>query len=270
MPDATDRAGPRRPRARGRAVALILWLVVVTAAAPSPGATPGEPSPGATPATPPSDQPATLGRTLFQRHCAGCHGQRGEGGGQAPGLVGVGTASTDFMLTTGRMPYQDERAFMTRHPPAYRPHEIRALVEYVESLGAGGPAIPILGPGDVKRGRRLFQERCGACHSTTGWGGALSGGRIAPPLDQATPTQVGEAIRIGPFVMPRFPEPVLSAADVDDLAAYVEVLRDRRGDLDRGGVPFDRIGPFAEGAVAWGIGMSLLVLFTQLLGSRRP
>lgn len=238
---------------------------------PSPGPSTStdsatSPSPSTSPDSP---VPATdLGTQLYRQHCASCHGPQGRGTPLGQSLVGVGAASTDFMLSTGRMPYKDQRSFLLHSPSRFAPHEIRAIVEYVDTFGGNGPPIPQVGPGSPVQGQRLFQQYCSACHSATGQGGALTGGRIAPSLSQATPVQVAEAIRTGPYVMPLFPESVLSTKDVDDIAAYVDVLQDERGELDRGGLSFGRVGPFTEGAIGWIGGVLVLVLFARLLGSR--
>ena len=47
------------------------------------------------------------GREIFLRGCSSCHGLNAEGGGIAPALIGVGAASVDFQVGTGRMPMAD-------------------------------------------------------------------------------------------------------------------------------------------------------------------
>lgn len=96
----------------------------------------------------------------------------------------------------------------------------------------------------------------------------LSGGHRAPDLRMATPTQVGEAIRVGPGWMPAFPPAVLSPDGVDAIAAYVNTLSDENGDLDKGGVSLGRIGPLTEGLVAMLIGLPLLLVLARRLGSK--
>src|SRR4051812_2335271 len=44
------------------------------------------------------------GEKLFAANCATCHGMNLEGSTQAPSLIGVGAASVDFQVGTGRMP----------------------------------------------------------------------------------------------------------------------------------------------------------------------
>ena len=47
---------------------------------------------------------AELGKQLFLANCATCHGVNAEGTKSGPTLMGVGAASVDFQVGTGRMP----------------------------------------------------------------------------------------------------------------------------------------------------------------------
>ncbi|WP_422768750.1 c-type cytochrome [Plantactinospora sp. WMMC1484] len=247
-----------RPFGRRR---LVVAAVLGLAAGPVP--LPGYAAPAPTPSVDPA---AARGAELYLRSCASCHGPAGQGSQRAPSLVGVGPASVDFQLNTGRMPVQKEVAQVAHREPAFDAEEIRALVAHVASFGGGGPQIPTVGPGDLREGRELYLSTCAACHSATGVGATLSNGFVAPSLDRSSPIQVAEAIRVGPGLMPVFPESVLSQQQVDALAGYVQELRGDR--LDRGGASLGRLGPTTEGLVAWGIGLVLLVLVARWLGSR--
>ena len=77
------------------------------------------------------------GRRLYETGCSSCHGVDGRGTARYPSLVGVGAASVDFYLTTGRMPLDQPTVQAPRKHPAYDPDEIDALVAYVTSLGDG-------------------------------------------------------------------------------------------------------------------------------------
>ncbi len=81
------------------------------------------------------------GRQLFLKGCSSCHGLNAEGGAIAPSLIGVGAASVDFQVGTGRMPMADMSTQAMRKKPVYDEKEVAALAEYVASL-APGPAIP--------------------------------------------------------------------------------------------------------------------------------
>ncbi len=90
-------------------------------------------------------------------------------------------------------------------------------------------------------------------------------GAVVPSLNEATPTQIGEAVRIGPYVMPRFGEGELSTAQVNSLARYIQSIQHPD---DLGGWGIGRIGPIPEGMVAWLLAAAALLLIARLLGER--
>ena len=81
------------------------------------------------------------GKQIFLKGCSSCHGLNSEGSAIAPSLIGVGAASVDFQVATGRMPMADMSTQAMRKAPVYNEKEIEALAAYVASL-APGPAIP--------------------------------------------------------------------------------------------------------------------------------
>lgn len=220
-------------------------------------------------ASAPSPPVPNTGKDLYQQSCASCHGMTGEGTQRGPALSGVGPADVDFQLSTGRMPLQQERYSDVHRDPVFSPAEIDALIRHVSSFPpGGGPAIPAVRRGDTRTGRELYLTYCSACHSAAGVGATLNNGRFAPSLFRATPTQIGEAVRVGPGLMPAFPADVLTDSDVDDLAGYVGVLQGDDRDLDRGGWSLGRLGPFTEGAVAWAFGLGVVLLLARRLGRK--
>ena len=118
--------------------------------------------------------------------------------------------------------------------------------------------------GSLARGQQLFALDCAGCHTIQGQGGIVTGA-IAPSLGPATPTQLAEAIRIGPYVMPRFSSGELSDSDVDSIARYVQSTNHPE---DRGGWGIGRIGPIPEGMVAWLLAIFALLLIVRLIGER--
>jgi ubiquinol-cytochrome c reductase cytochrome c subunit len=90
-------------------------------------------------------------------------------------------------------------------------------------------------------------------------------GALAPPLHDATPTQIAEAVRIGPYVMPAFPRSQVSDRELDSIVAYVERAKHP---VDRGGWGIGHLGPIPEGLVAWLIAGSVLVLVALAIGER--
>jgi ubiquinol-cytochrome c reductase cytochrome c subunit len=212
--------------------------------------------------------PAALvssGRVLFESSCASCHGMNAQGiRGRAPSLHGVGALSADFYLQTGRMPLASPRAQPLRSSPAFPQSQIKALIAYVASFG--GPPVPVVHPrrGSLSEGQRLFGLGCAGCHTIQGQGGIVTGA-IVPSLNQATPTQIAQTIRIGPYVMPRFGPGELSEAQIDSIARYVQSTQHPE---DRGGWGIGRIGPIPEGMVAWLLAAAALLLIARLLGER--
>ena len=210
------------------------------------------------------------GRALYLQDCAWCHGPAGEGTQYGPALQGVGAASADFMLTTGRMPIPRPIDNPPQRPPRYSPQEIAELVRVVAAFG-DGPPIPTVDPGigDARLGFRLYQENCAACHGVAGSGGALTQGLIAPSVLKSTPRQISEAMRIGGAGrfsgnMPRFGPETFDEHAVNSIIAYIERLPDE----DRGGLSLGRIGPVAEGFVAWAVGLLALFLVIRWIGTR--
>ena len=194
------------------------------------------------------------GRGLFTANCASCHGPGGAGGPGGPSLVGVGAASADFYLRTGRMPLSAPDQQAIRQPPAFDEAGIQALVAYVASLGEG-PAIPqVAGAGDLQHGWELFQANCAACHNATGAGNAIGGGFVAVSLGQADPTTIVEATIIGPGAMPAF------SFDDAEQAALVEYVQWLAQAPSPGGAPIGETGPVAEGFIAVAVGLPILLL----------
>lgn len=226
---------------------------------------------------------ATSGEQLYLRDCAWCHGSDGTGTERGPQILeGTnGPAFMHFVLSSGRMPLGSPDERMTRGATIYTDEEIDELVAFVEGLGTEGPDIPDLdlADADLAHGGVLYQENCAACHSTTGIGGALTEGTrstteagpgrrriVIPPVTDATAVQVAEAIRVGPGTMPVFGEETFDDEDLDAIVAYVEYLKDPD---DRGGASVGRIGPVAEGAIGWIVGLGLLLVFIRWIGTKR-
>jgi len=223
---------------------------------------------------PPLPPPQPNVGQIFLADCAICHGGDARGTNRGPTLVGVGRASLDYYLTTGRMPISDPNRFLgnpdqeiTRHKPFYPPQTITALEDYVQGLtGTGGPPIPNIDPNANRaEGGEVFRLQCAACHAWAGDGGALLH-REAPQLHAATPTQIGEAVRVGPGLMPAFGHAARNNRQLDQLASYVRYLADPQ---DRGGDPLWHLGPVAEGFIAWAVGMVFLVLTIRWIGERK-
>jgi len=208
---------------------------------------------------------AADGRQLYLEGCASCHGLDARGiEGRGPDLHGAGAAAADFYLSTGRMPLAEPTDQPLRSDPEYSRGEIDQLVAYISSLG--GPPVPDVHPqqGNVRLGLELFSENCAGCHHMTGAGGIVTN-VVAPSIWDATPTQVAEAVRVGPYVMPHFGPRQIDDAELNSLVRYVELTKSPD---DRGGWALGHVGPVPEGMVAWLLAGAALVLVARVIGNR--
>jgi ubiquinol-cytochrome c reductase cytochrome c subunit len=209
---------------------------------------------------------AETGQDVYGRYCARCHGGNGTGlAGRGPSLVGVGARAADFYLRTGYMPLRNPGDQPRRHRSILSHDQIDALVRYVASL-QGGPPVPRPHPerGNVSQGMQLFTDHCAGCHQIAGAGGMVTGGRV-PALEAALPVEIAEAVRIGPYLMPRFSPRQLSDHELDSIIRYVQQTHSPN---DAGGWPLGHLGPITEGLVAWLIAGAALVLTAAAIGRR--
>jgi ubiquinol-cytochrome c reductase cytochrome c subunit len=222
---------------------------------------------------PPPPPPGTTraqvaeGRQLFLNSCSSCHGLDAHGvHGRGPSLHGVGERAADFYLSTGRMPLDNPHDQPLRHEPAFPRPKIDALIAYVGSLG--GPPIARADParGSISEGFQIFSDKCAGCHQIVGAGGMVTGARV-PALQHATPTEIAEAVRIGPYLMPKFSEAQLNQQQLDSLVKYI---RYTRAPDDAGGWGIGHVGPIPEGMVAWLLGLAALILIARVIGERTP
>jgi ubiquinol-cytochrome c reductase cytochrome c subunit len=207
------------------------------------------------------------GRQLYLEGCASCHGFSAHGvPGVGPDLHGAGAAAADFYLSTGRMPLDVATGEQPlRGQPAYPPAQIRALVRYIGSLG--GPKIPAVDPehGDLSAGQHAYTVYCAGCHQVMGQGGVVTGA-VPPPLDDSTPTELAEAVRVGPYLMPAFNRSEIDQRTLDSIALYVQTVV--KHPPDHGGWGIGHIGPVPEGMIAWLLAGGALLLVSRLIGER--
>ncbi len=164
------------------------------------------------------------GLALFQANCASCHGSDAYGTDRAPNLVGLGAATVDLWVSSGRMPLAASAIQAERKPPRFDRKQTLEIVAYVASLAPAsinGPAIPTvdLEHADLADGNTLFVLNCAACHTITGAGDAIARGYFAPSLHKANARQAVEAMRTGPGNMPCFSPGTLTDKQVADIVA---------------------------------------------------
>ncbi len=209
------------------------------------------------------------GRKLFLANCSTCHGIDAEGRNEAPSLIGVGAASVDFQVGTGRMPLAMSGPQAPEAPRRLSDEQTAQLSAYVASLGAG-PAIPseeAIDPaqGDAAKGAMVFRTNCAMCHNAAGSRGALTRGKFAPPLTDVEPKYIYEAMVTGPQSMPVFPDQTITPDQKRDVIAFLTTINEAP---DPGGMSLGRLGPVTEGLAAWVIGLTVLIGFAVWLGAK--
>jgi ubiquinol-cytochrome c reductase cytochrome c subunit len=213
------------------------------------------------------------GQTLFALNCASCHGVDATGTDRAPNLQGLGPATVDFWVSTGRMPLAVATAQPVQKPPRFDRTETLQIVAFVNSLAPTAPDYP---PGIPKvdtsaanlvNGNSLFVLNCAGCHTITGAGDALAEGFYAPSLHKIYPRQIAEAIRTGPTQMPHFGPGNLSNRQVADIVKYVTTTIQHP--VNRGGLGLGGIGPVAEGFIGLLFGVGAMMLVAFWLGDRK-
>jgi ubiquinol-cytochrome c reductase cytochrome c subunit len=212
---------------------------------------------------------AVRGKQLYDVTCITCHGQNAQGvTGRGPSLIGVGEASVEFQVDTGRMPAARQEAQIERKPPKYNTQQAQDIGQYIQELG-GGPVLPagtnLREGGDPARGGALYRINCASCHMFSTNGGALSSGKYAPSLKPATDRQIYAAMLTGPQNMPVFGDNELSPQEKRDIIAYVQDLKTER---DPGGFGLGRYGPVPEGIVIFAVGMVALVVATLWIAGK--
>jgi ubiquinol-cytochrome c reductase cytochrome c subunit len=207
------------------------------------------------------------GRDLYQRSCITCHGENLEGvPNRGPSLIGVGEAAVYFQVHTGRMPLVRQEADAPDKPALFSDEEIDQLMAYVQANG-GGPTLPSgdLRDGDLAQGGELFRLNCASCHNFVGEGGALSSGKAAPSLKDASDLEIYTAMLTGPENMPVFGDNQLTPEEKRSIINYVQTINSQ---ADPGGAGIGRMGPVAEGLVIWLVGVGGLLFGVFWMGSK--
>ncbi|WP_104129159.1 c-type cytochrome [Cryobacterium sp. Y57] len=209
-----------------------------------------------------SQQTIDQGEKLFAANCATCHGLSAQGSSEGPSLIGVGAASVDFQVGTGRMPLQMQGPQAQKKPVQFTAEQTAALAAYVASL-APGPAIPsadlVKASGDASAGAELFRINCAMCHNVAGAGGALTEGKFAPAIENVSGQHIYEAMLTGPQNMPVFNDMNMTPEDKRDIITYLKYVEDNPSP---GGLALGSVGPVAEGLFIWIFGLGAIVALT--------
>ena len=215
-----------------------------------------------------SQQAIDEGEKLFAANCASCHGMNAQGSDVAPSLIGVGAASVDFQVGTGRMPMAAQGPQAEEKPVQFNQEQIDQMAAWVASL-APGPAVPdedlLQADGDATNGAELFRINCAMCHNVAGAGGALTEGKWAPSVQDVSGKHIYEAMVTGPSNMPVFNDLNLTPEDKRDIITY---LVNYASATSPGGIDLGDLGPVAEGLFLWIFGLGAIVGITIWLTAK--
>ncbi|WP_405216787.1 cytochrome c [Agrococcus sp. Ld7] len=212
------------------------------------------------------------GAELFRANCASCHGLNAEGTDKGTSLIGVGAASVDFQVMTGRMPMTYTGPQALQRDPQFTQEQSDAMGDWIATLAPGPerPSEELLDTADVSgeelaEGGVLFRINCAMCHNVAGAGGALTEGKFAPHLQDIDAAHIYEAMLTGPQNMPVFNDNNITPEQKTQIIAYLEYLDDNPS---VGGFDLGNLGPVSEGLFIWIFGLGGIVAITVWLTSR--
>jgi ubiquinol-cytochrome c reductase cytochrome c subunit len=212
--------------------------------------------------------PAAGGR-LWTLDCVMCHSTDGSGGvtpagDPAPAVDDVTVAYARLVLRTHRMPPGADPLDNRDRPDRYDEQEMADVLAYmVERFELEGD-VDAPQVGDPARGLELYQLNCAACHGATGDGGVAGGRAWTPRIQHYDAQVVADAVRVGPFEMPRFAPEALSDEDVGDIVAFLQEVEEEPGTLL---FPGELNPVFASG---FGAVLALAVLALVLVVAGKP
>ena len=145
--------------------------------------------------------------------------------------------------------------------------QIAAMAAYVATLGPG-PAIPTeeqlaYEDADLTEGGELF--RTTALSATTSPARVGLSPTASTPITGTSPKHIYEAMLTGPQSMPVFGDGTISS---EEKRAIIRYIRELDQEPNPGGFGLGRIGPVAEGAVIWIIGIGALIFLAIWLAGR--
>ncbi len=193
---------------------------------------------------------AGAGRRLFAaRRCAACHVTDGTlWDGPGPSLQKYRGPASGVFLAQAMWNHSAPMSAAARARgipwPNVSGREMEDLIAYLRDGGGDTPGVDVyFSPGDLRRGRDLFEQKCGACHGVNGQGG--SG---APDLASRAPSPTGSVADVAacmwnhsPAMAAAFerrglPFATFSGQEMIDVIAYVNFVSfaNPRGEPARG------------------------------------
>lgn len=219
--------------ARGSLRALAAWALVAAAAATALALGLGR---SADAQLEVADGDPAVGGSLWTRDCVMCHGTDGSGGltpggRPAPAVDDVSIAYARLVLRTHRMPPGADPFDNRDRPHVYDEQQMADVLAYMVETFELEDDVPTPEVGDPSRGLELYQLNCAACHGPTGDGGTAGALAWTPRLQHYDAQVVADAVRVGPFEMPRFSADVLADEDVGDIVAFLHEVDEEPGTL---------------------------------------
>ncbi|MFB9732255.1 c-type cytochrome [Ornithinimicrobium kibberense] len=259
-------------RRRSPLALLVLLLLGLTFTGTAYAAFAPKAAPGTSAATA-TQEDVEAGEQLFLANCATCHGTNAEGVDPiGPSLIGVGAASVDFQVSTGRMPLPAPGVQAERNAAQvqFSEEQISQLAAYVDSLGPG-PDVPDeeyldLEGADIAAGGAAYRTNCAMCHNSSGTGGALTRGKYAPTLMGVEPQHIYEAMLTGPQSMPVFNDQNLTPQEKENVIAFLKYIED--GGNSHGGAGLGSVGPAGDALFVWTIGIGVMIAAAIWIGRK--
>ncbi|VAW75624.1 Cytochrome c family protein [hydrothermal vent metagenome] len=156
------------------------------------------------------------GNTLYQQHCAACHGSHGDGG------VGIPLNLPDFLAVASNRYLRNtlRHGRPGRVMPAFpllTDAEVDAIIQTIRTWTDVPAPVYDSAPikADASRGKQIFSQHCAACHGDHGQGGAGTGVTFSRP-------------REAPIMAPALNNPGFQKS-VSDAMLKATLLRGRRG-----------------------------------------
>jgi ubiquinol-cytochrome c reductase cytochrome c subunit len=212
------------------------------------------------------------GETLYSVNCAGCHGGDGRGGETVEGVPAPPLAGTDrvtvaymrMVMATGRMPPAgDPRDNRIRHV-SLSETEQEAILRWADDAFDLEGDVEDPGLGDVAEGLRVYAANCAQCHGASGAGGVAGGGAWTPRVNDVSSQTLADAIRTGPFQMPRFDETQITDEEMGHIAAFLHEVQEEGGTLL---FPGELNPVFASG---FGAGLAAVIVLALMFISGKP
>lgn len=179
------------------------------------------------------------GDELYQQHCSACHGAKGDGG------VGVPLALGDFQASVSDE-YLNKSIRLGRPGrvmPAFTQltdKEVASIVKHIRGFANVDYPKEDTQPikGDLKLGKKVYDQHCASCHGNQGQGGEGTGVTFSRPRNQpiiapalnnsgflaaATDQMIKRSLIQGRKGTPMisFLEMGLSEQDIDNVVSYV-------------------------------------------------